>query len=752
MSAAKYKKNRAPLPKQKSGRAPAPDETARAEPAAEPADLPEVSSPEPATAAGSATPFWKVLLAALAIVLAGLAAYSNSFHDDFVLDDMPAIKENPTIQSGWAAPPPPATRPAEILEKFYQRLPAPWQPPNDGQTVTGRPLVNISFAVNYDWAKSHQKDGFAPEGYHLVSLAIHLLAGLALFGLVRRTLELPKLRAQFGAAALPVALMAALWWTVHPLQTESVTYLSQRAESMMSLFYLLAFYCFVRGTQSRPWLWMTLAALAGATAGLCKEITATLPVMILLYDWIFISRKFSDPLWRRWPAYAGLLLAMLPLAFLMHHAGSRGGSAGFWLDMKWYDYAVTQYSSIMTYLKLVVWPYPQVIYYGETDDFASAAYTLKDAAAMLTIMALAGGAMVLLWRKPKLGFLGVWFFAILAPSSSIMPISTEVAAEHRMYLPLAALAVFAALGLWQLLRRRALSAAFAVTAVLAVLTFTRNHDYRSGFDLWRDAVAKHPNIARAHENYGIMLYEHDRIRESIAEYLAAERIKPNYSDCDNNLGNSLGALGENEEAVKYYWRALPNLVRPRDRAIASYNLGNALLALRRYDDALAAYNYAGTVANYGPAFNNMGSIYSEQQKYDQAIACYLKALYFQPDYPQCETNLGNVYAKTKAWSQAEQHYLRAIQEDPNYADGHAQLGTLYLNLNKYAEGAREFTTAVQLVPDSPEAHYFLGLCLAKLGKFDDAAHEFETALKIKPNYEAARADLATVRAAGAAGK
>jgi hypothetical protein len=104
-------------------------------------------NPIPPVAPTPATPFWQVLLAALVIVLSGLAAYSNSFHDDFVLDDLPAIKENPTIQNGWATPPPPTIRPEEILEKFYQKLPAPLQPPNDGQTVTGRPLVNVSKAT-----------------------------------------------------------------------------------------------------------------------------------------------------------------------------------------------------------------------------------------------------------------------------------------------------------------------------------------------------------------------------------------------------------------------------------------------------------------------------------------------------------------------------------------------------------------------------------------------------------------------------
>jgi len=724
-----------------------------------------------------AIPFWQVLLAALIIMLSGLAAYSNSFHDDFVLDDLPAIKENPTIQNGWIVPPPPTVRPTEVLEKFYQRLPAPLQPPNEGQTVTGRPLVNISFALNYDWAKSHQQDGFAPEGYHMVSLAIHLLAGLVLFGLVLRTLNLPKLREQFAGAALPVALMAALWWTLHPLQTESVTYLSQRAESLMGLFYLLALYCFVRGTQAKPWLWMTLAALSATIAGLCKEVTATLPLMILLYDWIFISEKFSDPFRRRWLAYAGLLLAMLPLAFFVRHAGDRGTSVvplskvlsdwkAWWMhvlgshapytglhqNVTWYDYAVAQYSAILHYLKLALWPHPLTLDYGDSADLSSQPLTTGNCLAMVAVMALVAGAIYLLWRKPKLGFLGVWFFAVLAPSSSVMPIVTEPAAEHRMYLPLAALAVGVALILWKFLRRLALPASLAIAIGLAALTFARNYDYRSGLELWRDTVAKHPNIARAHENYGIMLYESGHISESVPEYEAAERIKPNYPDCDNNLGNALGALGRNEEAVRYYLRAIPQLIRPRDQAIASYNLGNSLIAMHRYDDAIKAFNYSGAIGHYGPAFNNMGSVYAQQQKFDQAITSYFKALNFQPIYPQCETNLANTYAQLKQYDQSEQHYLRAIQEDPHYVDAHAQLGLLHATLNKYAEATEDFSVCIQLAPNLADAHYYYGFCLGKLGRYADAKREFETALKINPGYEAARTALAEMSTAPAAGK
>jgi hypothetical protein len=162
----------------------------------------------------------------LLVVAAGLLAYHNSFTGPFIYDDGPSIRENPTIHQLWP---------------IWQAL----SPPHSGAiTVEGRPLINLSFAINYALG------GYHVWGYHALNLTIHILAGLTLLGIVRRTLLQPRLRERFGAAANGLALATAVLWTVHPLQTESVTYIVQRAESMMGLFYLLTLYCFIRSAES----------------------------------------------------------------------------------------------------------------------------------------------------------------------------------------------------------------------------------------------------------------------------------------------------------------------------------------------------------------------------------------------------------------------------------------------------------------------------------------------------------------------
>ena len=683
------------------------------------------TQPAPTTAR---RPGWQVFLAGLVVVVAGLAAYGDSFHGRFFLDDLPAIKENLTIQQDWAAA---------------------FHPPGDGQTVTNRPLVNLSLAANFKLAQKISGDGFAMPGYHALNITVHLLAGLALLGLIRRTLELPKMRDRFAEAALPVAFMAALLWTVHPLQTGSVTYVVQRAESMMGLFFLVMMYCYVRGITARPWLWWPLAILAALASGYCKEVAVTAPVVVLLFDWVFVVEKPKDwlhelksPPWRGL-LYAGLTAVALFVAWRAYQAGTRGFSAGFGTGVSWYDYALSQFPAIMEYLKLTVWPHPLALDHGKgVVESVSEALPY-----MLAIMVLVAGTVYALARRWTVGFLGAWLFVILAPSSSILPIVTETSAEHRMYLPLAALAALAAAGLWRLLGRRAIPAALLLAGALGGLTFARNRDYDSFTGMWGDATAKHPEIARTHENYGIMLFQARRLPESVEEFKTAIRMTPiAYPDCENNLGNALNALGQFAEAVPHYTRAAAYLLRPRDQAIACVNLGNSYNALGQLPMAYEAYLRATQLRpDYAPAYNNLGGILNQLGKYDAAVTAYQLALKYGPVDPAVEINLANVYIRQGQADLAAPHYMNAIQEQPSNPGAHYGLGNAFAVQKHLDEAIQQYTVAEKLAPNYLEAYYNHAVCLAMLGRNPEAIQEYEQALRINPNYEQARAGLESLR-------
>jgi hypothetical protein len=438
---------------------------------------------------------WLTLLAALLIVSAGLATYSNSFQGPLIFDDAESIAQNPTIRHLWPVGP--------VLS------------PPAGGTVAGRPLLNLTLAINYAIGGSDVR------GYHTINLALHLLAALVLMGVVRRTLQSPTLCSRYGAAALPLAAAAGLLWVLHPLQTESVTYLVQRTESLAGLFYLLTLYAVIRGARPgavHPRIWNVLAVAACLLGAASKEVVVTAPLVVLAYDRTFLTGSFREAWRRRRRLYLALactwpLLALLILRnYLLLNGGWHPSSSGFDTGINPWQYALTQAWAITHYLRLTFWPSPLILDYG-----AWLARGPREVwpAALLVGLLLAGTA-VAMWRRPALGFLGVWFFACLAPTSSLMPIARQTIAEHRMYLALAAPVTLVTVAAWTLccrlwpiagdgaapgIRRLArlsvlLPLALAA-ALLATATYQRNHDYRSALSLWQDTSRKRPDNPRA---------------------------------------------------------------------------------------------------------------------------------------------------------------------------------------------------------------------------------------------------------------
>ena len=308
-----------------------------------------------------------VALAACVIIAAGLIVYANSFAVPFVFDDLPTVRDNPGIR----------------------QLGTAWrQPAQQGITISGRPLAGLSVALNYAVSGTHV------WSYHLFNVAIHLLCGLTLFGIVRRTFSRFLLERGVGSAKSGsfvrsepadrntshiVAIAAALLWTVHPLQTESVTYIAQRVESMMGLFYLLTLYCFIRYADrlsseapsegmraekmpANAWIWpAVLASLCGMA---CKEVMVTAPLLVVLYDRTFLSGSFREAWRRHHTIFLGLAATWLLLVFEVAGAGNRGGTAGYGAHVGPWRYALAQCPAILHYLGLCFWPHPLVFDYG----------------------------------------------------------------------------------------------------------------------------------------------------------------------------------------------------------------------------------------------------------------------------------------------------------------------------------------------------------------------------------------------------
>ena len=592
--------------------------------------------------------------------MAVIAAYGNSFHGPFIFDDKPSIVENPSIRHLWSG---------QVLTA-----------PQEAMTVVGRPVLNLSLAINYALG------GLNVEGYHAVNLAIHILAALALFGLVRRTLLLPALAARFGPASTGLALAVALVWALHPLQTESVTYIVQRAEALVGLFYLLTLYCFVRGvTSARSNVWYAAAVGACALGMASKEVMVTAPLVALLYDRLFISGSFKEGLRRRWRWYLALAATWVILGLLVYLSLGRGGSAGFGLGMSVWEYARTQFGCIMHYLRLTFWPSPLVLDYG-TGTVSRAADIVPYAIGVGVLLAATAAALAL---RPRWGFLGVWFFAILAPTSSIVPLVGQTEAEHRMYLPLAAvvtLVVLVAYAALERLGRRAaqVGAGALVLAVAAALgwgTYQRNEVYQSDLGIWNDTVEKCPLNSRACNNCGIAYEAKGEYDRAIQDLDRAIQLKANYAEAYNNRGIAYEAKGEYDRAVQNYDQAIR--LNPDDAEV-QYNLATLYGKRGRLDQAIQHLTEAVRLRpDWAEAYCSRGFAFLRKREYSRAIQDYDQAIRLQPNSVEAYANRANAYAYEREYDRAIEDYDRAIQIKPDDAMIYGNRGTVYYSKKEY---------------------------------------------------------------------
>ena len=658
------------------------------------------------------------VVAGLTITLAALAVYHNSLSAPFNFDDIVAIVENPSIRRLWPI--------WDVLSPARA----------SGVTTSGRPLLNLSLTIN------HALGGMAVWGYHGFNLGIHICAGLTLFGIVRRTLHRPVVPERFGAVATPLATAVAVLWTIHPLQTESVTYVVQRAESLMGLFYLLTMYCFIRGIESpSSGRWFSLSVAACLAGMATKEVMVTAPMMVFLYDRTFVAGTFSEAWKRRWRLYIGLVSTWLLLGYLVVGMGNRAGTAGFGTHVRWWEYALTQCWAIPHYLRLSVWPHPLIIDYGmwlarSLTEVASSAFIL---AMLLT------GVIIALRRWPLIGFLGGWFFVILAPSSSVVPVVSQTVAEHRMYLPLAAVVALVVVGGYAWLRRRGIGPFLALAVMLGVVTWQRNADYRDSVVMWADTVAKRPGNLRAHYSLGIALEQSGRIEEAITCYEQVLRMDPDYAEAHNRLGNSLTQVGKPNDAIGHFQCALR--IKP-DYPEAHNNLGVALERSGRIQEAISQFEQALQLKpDFADAHFNLGIALAQTDNIQEAIRHYEQALMLKPDHADAHNNLGSALVQLGRVQEAFGHWEQALRINPQLAEAHNNWGTALMQQGRISEAIQHYQQALQLKPDYAKAHYNWGIASERAGEVQAAIEHFKRAVNIKPDFIEAHDELTRLREA-----
>jgi tetratricopeptide (TPR) repeat protein len=559
--------------------------------------------------------------ALLAIVIA--TTYSNALHGPFVFDDWHTLERNPHLRSLANVP------------RFFV----------DPDTTTVlrenkdlRPLLLTTFALN--WAVS----GAETWSWHATSLLLHWLACVLLYRVVRDHLWL-------GDAGPPVGAAAALIVALHPLNSEPANYLSSRSALLTAVCYLGAFDAAVRGRR-------VTSVLLAAAAMLTKSIALTLPLVVLLHarvdrrriPWGLVGMLATV-------AVAGLVWrALLLPPWVLETARQADVGPG--------TYFMTQWSALLYYLRLWLWPDALVI---DRVDYPWTRSLLEPRAwgSLLVLLGLGAAAWRAGRRWPAVGFAALWIVVTLAPESSVVPLA-EAVNEHRPYLAMLGFGTLSALALWAAARGRRLPFAVVVAglvAVLGVATHVRNRVYQDDLALWLDAVAKAPANSRAWLNAGHAAMARGRDADARRLLLEARRLSPCYAYVQMNLsaldaraGDDAGSLRWAEEAVA---------CNPR-LALTHHHRAAALERLGRRDEALAAYRRV----------TEIDAVHAEAWR---AQARLLDA--------------------RSQWAEAATAWERAIAADPTDADAVMQAGLLYAwRLRDPARAVARFRTVLTLVP------------------------------------------------------
>jgi protein O-mannosyl-transferase len=573
--------------------------------------------------------------------------YAGSLSGPFIFDDEPNISQNRHIRIEVVSP--------------HALYAAAFQSP-----IPTRPVANLSFALNFFL------NGYNMVGYRLINVLVHVLNGFLVYALAAVTLKLAGGVRDARATPLVAAAAAALWM-VHPLHTQSVAYIVQRMTTLATLFFLASLVFYARARLS-PQPKRRAALLAGcAVSGLLalgsKEIAATLPVCILLYEWFFFQG--ADPGWLRrnlhWLAAALAAAAAIglvymrtsdPVAWVMQPYAAEGSVTAL-------QRLLTQFRVVGLYIGLLLWPSPSRLNLDHSFPFSR---SLLDPPETLLALALIAGllaAAIALARRERLAaYAALWFFGNLVIESSFIRLETVF--EHRTYLPSVMPAI--ALAGWALGRLRVRWAAIAVPVVLAVLwshwTWQRSQVWGDAVALWQDCISKSPGKARPYNNLGGTYMRLGRLPEAIPPLQTAVAIAPNYADAWYNLGYALLRAGDLDAGIAATERLLA--IEP-DNFMACNNLGIAFLLRGDYPEALHSLENAVRLKpDYETAWNNLGVARKNTGDLEGAKENFSRAIDLHPGYAEARNNLGLTLKEMGDLDGAAEQFRAALQAAPDY--------------------------------------------------------------------------------------
>lgn len=709
------------------------------------------------------SPFFLVVIACVVC-----AIYSNSLHVPFALDDSHTIQNNERIKD---------------LSHFS----------SPAKFLGARAVVNFTFALNYRFG------GLDVIGYHLVNILIHCANGfmvyflsLAILGRLsavpyqassekaKEASKTATARRKKGAGTkkrakgadegkdradrtvpfprYTIALFAALIFVAHPLQTQAVTYIAQRYTSLAAFFYLGAVLFYLKGRTAvknlnvslftlRPSFFFALVFVFSILAFLSKQTAASLPLAVVLVEAVCFGGTREE--WKK------RLLWVIPgcglfAGFILYAVGLFGGGIGDMLEdisrlsretelvSRW-DYLCTQFTVLVIYLRLIVLPVGQNLdyYYPFKTGFL-------DGLTPLALAFLIGLTALAIWKRrrfPLFTFALFWFFVTLSVESSIIPISDAIF-EHRMYLPLAGFALFAAWIPFRLLPKRRVLAVLICICIITALgtaTYLRNRVWQNDLTLWADVLSKAPRNPRAALNLGNALGTRGRYDQALQIYIHILRSNPDSAKVHYNIGVVYEKRGEIQKAIAAYRQALQ--IDPRND-LAQAGLANILIKQGDTEEVLSHYrDVLRAEPRNANAHNRMGIIFLQKGDTDRALEHLDKAVRLDPENDEAHNNLGGVLETRGDLKDAADHYTEALVINPGNPEARANLSRVLVKAGDPVLASRCYTEALRTVSGDAELHMDFGITLSRLGDLGGAVEQLREAARLDPDSASARYNL-----------
>lgn len=683
---------------------------------------------------------YKPLIHILLIAAVGLLAYSNTFNGPFQWDEVEYIIGNPIVEdiSYYLSP--------------SKALGTPYYP-----LLKSRPVGYFTFALNYRF------HGLNVTGYHIVNLSIHIINAILVYFMIFLTFQTPYLRIQnseFTPYSHIIPLAVALLFVAHPVQTEAVTYVFQRLASLVSMFYLLSLVLYIKGrltvqksvvssqksegTQDSKLkiqssvIWYLLSLVSAVLAMKTKENAFTLPLVIMLYEFLFFSGPVKIRLFRLAPFLLTLPIIPLTLIGMDKPAGEiislmADPAALGTQEISRNEYLFTQFRVIVTYIRLLFLPVNQNLAYDY--PVYRSFFVPQVLLSFLLLMSILGLAVYIIIKVKKsdesmqyavsskqpvaysllltpysrlIAFGIFWFFMTISVESSIIPVSMLID-EYRVYLPSAGAFTSIVTGVFMFAMRGgsanagrneklAISMLLLAVIVLSAATYMRNTLWMDNVSLWRDVVKKSPNLYRGYTNLGKAYYEKGDYKKAFEMFERVVALRPSHFEAYNNRGNAYNSLGRLEEAVADY-----------DKAIA-----------------LNPSNFV--------AYNNRGNIFNSTGQFDKAVADYDKAIALNPSDSALYANRGNIFNRTGQFDKAIEDYSKAAALNPSDHKAYAVLGVLFGRTGAFDKAVESFNKAVAINPNVDSVYNDRGFTYFLMKQYDRALADFDKTIELNRNY------------------